>query len=530
MIVGASLMVLWRARRARARAPGLGADRHGRAAVGLGDVYWTLVLAEDAVIPVPSVADAGYLAMYPLVSAGLACCSAPGCGRARALWVDGFTAALAVGSLSAAVVMQTVLDTLGGDALGVLTNLAYPIGDLILLGVVVAVWAVRGWQVDRTWGLLALGILAFWVADSNYLVAVANDTYSYPSAFDGGWTACIGALRAAAWQHPRRALAARTRGAIRLPRARARSRRSASPCSWSAALLHAEPVAVGARRRSRSPRCCSRLVVSLRENAAMLKASRAEALTDALTGLRNRRALMRDLESAWRRATPSLLALFDLDGFKAYNDAFGHPAGDALLARLGRKLAARSPAPRRRLPHGRRRVLRAARTRAPTDKPVAAPAAALRRQRRRLRGRALVRRGRRCPPSRRRRRGPAPRRPADVRAEEQRAHVGAPPEHRRPAARAGRARPRPRRPPQRRRRPGRGRRPRLGLDGRRRSRRSATPPSCTTSARSRSPTRSSTSPAPLDDDEWAFIRRHTLIGERIVAAAPALAHVAELVR
>jgi putative nucleotidyltransferase with HDIG domain len=37
-------------------------------------------------------------------------------------------------------------------------------------------------------------------------------------------------------------------------------------------------------------------------------------------------------------------------------------------------------------------------------------------------------------------------------------------------------------------------------------------------------------PGPLDEDEWAFIRRHTLIGQRIVAAAPALTRVAALVR
>jgi response regulator RpfG family c-di-GMP phosphodiesterase len=37
-------------------------------------------------------------------------------------------------------------------------------------------------------------------------------------------------------------------------------------------------------------------------------------------------------------------------------------------------------------------------------------------------------------------------------------------------------------------------------------------------------------PGPLDDEEWAFMRCHTLIGERIVAAAPSLAHTAQLVR
>jgi diguanylate cyclase (GGDEF)-like protein len=61
------------------------------------------------------------------------------------------------------------------------------------------------------------------------------------------------------------------------------------------------------------------------------------AMTDSLTGLNNRRRLMDDLETAVR-AGPARLALFDLDGFKAYNDTFGHLAGDALLARLGHRL------------------------------------------------------------------------------------------------------------------------------------------------------------------------------------------------
>ena len=68
-----------------------------------------------------------------------------------------------------------------------------------------------------------------------------------------------------------------------------------------------------------------------------------QAHHDSLTGLANRRKLMDDLERHVAAATREelvLLLLFDLDGFKAYNDTFGHPAGDALLARLGKNLAA----------------------------------------------------------------------------------------------------------------------------------------------------------------------------------------------
>jgi diguanylate cyclase (GGDEF)-like protein len=67
------------------------------------------------------------------------------------------------------------------------------------------------------------------------------------------------------------------------------------------------------------------------------------AATDPLTGLRNRRALVEALEEVRSRpagGAQTMLALFDLDGFKAYNDSYGHPAGDSLLARLAGKLGA----------------------------------------------------------------------------------------------------------------------------------------------------------------------------------------------
>ncbi len=80
-----------------------------------------------------------------------------------------------------------------------------------------------------------------------------------------------------------------------------------------------------------------------REKQELLEASRIEALTDPLTGLANRRRLFADMEALLSERPPPdglTLGMFDLDGFKEYNDTFGHPAGDALLARCGRKLAA----------------------------------------------------------------------------------------------------------------------------------------------------------------------------------------------
>jgi diguanylate cyclase (GGDEF)-like protein len=62
------------------------------------------------------------------------------------------------------------------------------------------------------------------------------------------------------------------------------------------------------------------------------------ALTDSLTGLGNRRKLMTDLDETLASGQSAVFVLLDLDGFKAYNDSFGHPAGDSLLARLGIQL------------------------------------------------------------------------------------------------------------------------------------------------------------------------------------------------
>ena len=72
------------------------------------------------------------------------------------------------------------------------------------------------------------------------------------------------------------------------------------------------------------------------EREALLQQLDALARTDPVTGLPNRRSweeeVTRAIARARRHGHPLALALIDLDRFKRYNDAHGHPAGDALLA------------------------------------------------------------------------------------------------------------------------------------------------------------------------------------------------------
>ena len=224
--------------------------------------------------------------------------------------------------------------------------------------------------------------------------------------------------------------------------------------------------------------------------------------------------------------------LFDLDGFKTYNDTFGHPAGDALLTRLGAKLGAVGGALRRGLPARRRRVLRRADHRAPTrlEDVIAGAAHALSESRRGVRHHAPPTASC-CSPTR-------PTTPRAGAAARRRAHVL--PQARALGRRASRratcscARCRPSSPTcastRARWRSSRWPSPAGSAWPARRSTRSPAPPSCTTSARSASRTRSSTSPRPLDATEWELMHQHTILGERILNAAPALRPVARIVR
>jgi two-component system, cell cycle response regulator len=316
----------------------------GVLAWSLGEVYYTAVLWDAEVIAIPSPADVGYLLLPVLVLPGiLLLLRARARHVPRTLWVDGVIAALAVAALSAALVLEPVLDNVEGQAAAVATNLAYPLGDLVMLGLIVGALAGTGWRLDRTWMLLAIGVSTFWLADSLYLVKTADGTFTSGGAIDTGWWAGLFLVAAAAWQRPPERRRAPDATSLRLIGVPLGFGMTGLGILIYASIADLNPLAITLAAASLLA-VMARLTLTFRENVEMLRASRQEAMSDALTGLGNRRALALDLEELLPEddapPRPFVLALFDLDGFKHYNDTFGHPAGDGLLVRLGDNLAA----------------------------------------------------------------------------------------------------------------------------------------------------------------------------------------------
>ncbi|MEA2484329.1 MAG: hypothetical protein QOC55_2276 [Thermoleophilaceae bacterium] len=313
----------------------------GIASSATGDLIFNFAWTDAAAVPYPSIADVFYLGFYPATYIALVLLARKLGKPDPGVWLDGVIVGLTLAAIVAAVIFPAVVKATSGNAATVATTLAYPVGDLVLLFVVAAVFTMTGFRPGRPLALIGIGLLLWAVADCVYASLVSSGTYQQGTLLDSLWPAGVLLVACAAWQPV-------------APRRRARTETLPVFVVSAAFMFVALGLVIVDHYFRLTPLALwlasaaigvgvVRTAITFIGKLRALQRAETDALTDGLTGIGNRRLLMLDLERALERgeaAPPATLAFYDLDGFKHYNDLFGHAAGDALLARLGRRLAA----------------------------------------------------------------------------------------------------------------------------------------------------------------------------------------------
>ena len=306
----------------------------------LGFVLFLGIVRLQEPPPYPSLADAGWLAMYPCLLVGLV-----GLARLRTLrlsttlLLDGAVGALAATAVAVALLYPAVvmLSAPGTPAGTVAVNLAYPVLDLAIFVVVVGLLMILEWQAPPAVWALTAGIAGFAVVDCIFVYLSATGGFRPGTMLQSVSLALMGLVAAAGW----------LRGRARAPR-RDPLPNVVLPALFALACLAllifatrqdvpglgvgiaAAGVAVAIARTGLT----FRAVRTLAEH-------RREARTDELTGLANRRSFNESLARATggREADHGLAILIvDLDDFKDVNDTLGHHYGDELLRLVAPRL------------------------------------------------------------------------------------------------------------------------------------------------------------------------------------------------
>lgn len=309
----------------------------------IGDVALTAESSGGATPSSPSTADVFYLAFFPLAYLALVLMVRRESSRlVPAIWLDGVVAGLGGAALCAAFAFHSILHLTGVPATAAATNLAYPIGDVLLLAMVAGGSVLLSGGGNRAWRLVALGCAVNAVGDTFNLLDSTRASH-VGTVFDGiAWPTALLLMAMAAWVRGSRpdALAHERAPGVMLPALGATAALSvlllgsvSGTNRVAVALAAATLLAAGIR-----------VLLSVGSLRRITEERHQQSVTDHLTGLGNRRRLAAALDRHFADPAPdarasALAFLFvDLDHFKEVNDSFGHPAGDQLLTQIGPRI------------------------------------------------------------------------------------------------------------------------------------------------------------------------------------------------
>ena len=332
-VVGAAA---WR-RRDAFSAPACAYIALALAVAGTGHAIWYILdwLGRD---PFPSIADAFYLAVYPLFVLALRVID-----RHRPAKEGAFSDALIVGISAAVIGWALLIRPYVYDAsltwLQLLVATAYPVADLMLLPFVLRlVFETRARASVPS--LILAGLLAYLGADMLYAYGNATGWYAPGGATDGLWLVAYALFAAAAW-HPGSSTGSLEDASRTVPpEVRVLALGGTSAFLPTVILVMAGRDEATVRVAAVGSILVFMLVV-YRLYRLVRMTSRQQAMlevlsqTDALTGAVNRRylnqVLDREIARCERTRADLSVAFLDLDYFKTFNDTYGHDRGDRLL-------------------------------------------------------------------------------------------------------------------------------------------------------------------------------------------------------
>jgi diguanylate cyclase (GGDEF)-like protein len=310
---------------------------------GAGNVLWAVWISHLKVVPTPSVCDGFWLALYPFGFVGIVMLAR---GRAggkvpAGVGLDGLVAGIGLAALGCALVLGPFIHATGAGTMAMLTEAAYPVGDLLLAALVVGLLARSGWRIDRTWGLLLSGFLLLTISDCLYAQTIAAGGTSPTPLTNFSYLLALTPIALAPWQADGPTVAPRL----------GRWRILYVPGAFTLTALGL--LLIDHVHRLNAPAfslACLTLLVSLVRTGltfrevSTLNEARRQAHTDDLTALPNRRLFRQRaadaIAEAERNGSEVAALLIDLDRFKEVNDTLGHGAGDALLSLIGPRLRA----------------------------------------------------------------------------------------------------------------------------------------------------------------------------------------------